>query len=123
MITQRDLECEIKELQLEIEDHQKAIGKIKDYLKRKELHLKEMTNQQPLDIIEIDGVKYQRVEEPKPTTLYEALHEVYYGTTYVHKEEICGVVEKWLPAKVIEDGEDYNKGWNDCLQYLQERIK
>ncbi len=123
MITQRDLECEIKELQLEIEDHQKAIGKLKTYLERKELQLKEMTNQQPLDIIEIGGVKYQRVEEPKPTTLYEALHEVYFGTTYVHKEEICGVVEKWLPAKVIEDGEDYNKGWNDCLQYLQERIK
>ena len=123
MITQRDLECEIKELQLEIEDHQKAIGKLKTYLERKELQLKEMTNQQPLDIIEIGGVKYQRVEEPKPTTLYEALHEVYYGTTYVHKEEICGVVERWLPAKVIEDGEDYNKGWNDCLQYLQERIK
>ncbi len=123
MITQRDLECEIKELQLEIEDHQKAIGKLKTYLERKELQLKEMTNQQPLDIIEIGGVKYQRVEEPKPTTLYEALHEVYFGTTYVHKEEICGVVERWLPAKVIEDGEDYNKGWNDCLQYLQERIK
>ena len=83
----------------------------------------QMTNQQPPDIIEIGGVKYQRIEEPKPTTLYEALHEVYYGTTYVHKEEICGVVERWLPDEVIEDGEEYHYGWNACLKYLRERIK
>jgi len=82
-----------------------------------------MTNQQPPDIIEIGGVKYQRVEEPKPPTLYEALHEVYYGTNYVHKEEICGVVERWLPAEVIEDGEDYNNGWNDCLKLMRDKIK
>ena len=123
MITEKDLKCEIKELQLEIEDHQKAIGKLKTYLERKELQLKEMTNQQPLDIIEIGGVKYQRIEEPKPTTLYEALHEVYYGTTYVHKEEICGVVERWLPDEVEVDTEEYNAGWNACLKYLRERIK
>jgi hypothetical protein len=86
-------------------------------------YTKQMINQQPPDIIEIGGVKYQRVEEPKPPTLYEALHEVYYGTNYVHKEEICGVVERWLPAEVIEDGEDYNNGWNDCLKLMRDKIK
>ena len=121
MITQRDLECEIKELQLEIEDRQKAICKLKTYLERKELQLKEMTNQQPLDIIEIGGVKYQRVEEPKPQTLYEMFCKKH--GEFISREAICEIVKEWLPAKVIEDGEDYNNGWNDCLQYLQERIK
>ena len=119
MITQRDLECEIKELQLEIEDHQKAIGKIKDYLKRKELQLKEMTNQQPLDIIEIGGVKYQRVEEPKPQTLLEIIQD----DEGVSWEELMNNIENWLPNEVIEDGEDYNKGWNDCLQQIKENLK
>jgi hypothetical protein len=113
----------IQQLQTEIDEYTTRINELKTILERKELQFKEMTNQQPLDIIEIGGVKYQRIEEPKPTTLYEALHEVYYGTTYVHKEEICGVVERWLPDEMIEDGEEYHYGWNACLKYLRERIK
>ena len=128
MITQRDLECEIKELQLEIEDHQKAIGKLKTYLERKELQLKEMTNQQPLDIIEIGGVKYKRVEEQKPITL----ENIIAGCMLFHNNEIQvkllehildRIEKEWLPNEVIEDGEDYNNGWNDCLQYLKENLK
>ena len=71
----------------------------------------------------INGVQYQRVEKQKPQTLYEALHKVYYGTTYVHKDEICDAVERWLPNEVIEDGEDYNNGWNDCLQHLENNLR
>jgi hypothetical protein len=80
-----------------------------------------MTNQQPFDIIEIGGVKYQRIEEPKPPTLYEMFCKKH--LQFVSREVICEIVTEWLPPEVIEDGEDYNNGWNDCLKYLRGRIK
>ena len=67
----------------------------------------------------INGVQYQRIEEPKPQTLLEIIQD----DEGVSWEELMNNIENWLPNEVIEDGEDYNKGWNDCLQYLQERIK
>jgi hypothetical protein len=74
------------------------------------------------DTATIMGVKYKRVEEPKPETLYEALDEVYYGTTYVRREEICDVVERWLPDEIVED-EDYEMGWNDALRSIKEKLR
>ena len=74
------------------------------------------------DTATINGVKYKRLEEPKPETLYEALDEVYYGTTYVRREEICDVVERWLPDETVED-EDYEKGWNDALRTIKEKLR
>jgi len=65
---------------------------------------------------------YKRAEEPKPETLYEALDEVYYGTTYVRREEICDVVERWLPDEIVED-EDYEMGWNDALRSIKEKLR
>jgi hypothetical protein len=51
-----------------------------------------MTNQQPTDIIEIGGVKYQRMEDPKPQTLYDALELPYFtivvgGVKYQRMED------------------------------------
>ena len=74
------------------------------------------------DTATINGVKYKRVEEPNPETLYEALDEVYYGTTYVRKENICSVVERWLPDEIVED-EDYEKGWNDALRTIKGKLR
>ena len=73
----------------------------------------------------INGVQYQRVEEQKPQTLYEALHKVYYGTTYVHKDEICDSVERWLPDELeYEENEmGYNQGWNDCLNEIKRNLR
>jgi hypothetical protein len=64
-------------------------------------------------------------EEPKPKTLYEALDEVYYGTTYVCKEEICDVVERWLPDEMEydEDLNGYRAGWNDCINTLNKQLR
>ena len=64
-------------------------------------------------------------EEPKPKTLYEALDEVYYGTTYVCKEEICDVVERWLPNEMEydEDLNGYRAGWNDCIDTVREGLR
>ena len=77
------------------------------------------------DTATIMGVKYKRVEEPKPKTLYEALDEVYYGTTYANKEDICGVVERWLPNEMEhdEDLNGYRTGWNDCINTLNKQLR
>jgi len=81
-----------------------------------------MTNQQPPDIIEIGGVKYQRIEEPKPPTLYDALCEK--GGMYSSVcDTVVEIVKEWLPNTRFEDGADYNIGWNDCLQHLEENLK
>ena len=70
----------------------------------------------------INGVQYQPVEKQKPQTLYEALHKVYYGTTYVHKDEICDAVERWLPDE--DDGDDlYARGWNNCLNKIKKNLR
>jgi hypothetical protein len=76
------------------------------------------------DTATIMGVKYKRVEEPKPETLYEALDEVYYGTTYVRREEICDVVERWLPDEFeYDDFDAYGRGWNDALRTIKEKLR
>ena len=150
MITQRDLECEIKELQLEIEDHQKAIGKLKTYLERKELQLKEMTNQTPCNyrtptkynveylddkMVIVNGVQYQKVEEPKPQTLQRIIEECMLGRNREIQldlvENILDRVEvEFLTNKVMLDEEeplsvmmDYRTGWENCIKYLKERVR
>ena len=87
----------------------------------------QMTNQQPPAIIEIGGVKYQKIEYPKPETLYDALDPPHFTNGYMfnkqQKEWICNVVEKWMPNDDPHDGEEYQLGWNACLNYLRERLK
>jgi hypothetical protein len=70
----------------------------------------------------IMGVKYKKVEEPKPPTLYDALCEK--GDMYSSVcDTVVEIVKEWLPAEVIEDGEDYNNGWNDCLKLMRLNLK
>jgi len=73
----------------------------------------------------INGVKYKRAEEPKPETLYEALDEVYYGTTYVRREAICDVVERWLPDEFDPNDSvyEYEIGWNEAIQAIKEKLR
>ena len=33
------------------------------------------------------------------------------------------IVKKWLPDEVEVDTEEYNAGWNECLQHLKEKLK
>lgn len=101
MITKKDLECEIKELQLEIEEKAKVIGKLKDYLNQREYQLKQMKKEnnstemtveelqsknwyvnmsemrhfirEDENTVRIEGVKYQKVGTPRPKTLYDTL--------------------------------------------------
>jgi hypothetical protein len=63
----------------------------------------QMTNQQLPDIIEIGGVKYQRiVEEPKPQTLFQHLNS--FGI--VGAEGICNIVRGWLIDNTVIETED-----------------
>ena len=82
-----------------------------------------MTNQQPPDIIEIGGVKYQRLPEPKPQTLYEILCAK--DGQFINREFICEIVEDWLPLEGCHElkSYDYSAGWNDCLQKIKENLR
>jgi hypothetical protein len=72
--------------------------------------------------VKIEGVEYKKVEKPKPQTLYDALCEK--GNIYANvSATVCEIVKEWLPAEVIEDGEDYTNGWNDCIKHLKENLK
>jgi hypothetical protein len=71
------------------------------------------------EYVTIMGVKYKRVEPPKPPTLYDTLDPY----SNVDREHICSIVADWLPAEVIEDGEEYHNGWNDCIKHLKENLK
>jgi uncharacterized iron-regulated protein len=77
----------------------------------------------------INGVQYQRVEPPKPQTLYDSLYEK--GNMYSSVcDTVVEIVERWLPDKVMLDEEeplsvmmDYRTGWNNCIKYLKENLK
>ena len=68
----------------------------------------------------IMGVKYKRVEEPKPQTLYDFLQDDFDSDD---REIVCEIVERWLPPDDPHDGEEYQLGWNACLGYLRKRLK
>jgi hypothetical protein len=76
------------------------------------------------DTATIMGVKYKRVEEPKPQTLFiQILNKT--GGRYDPRiiEEFIDIMKEWLPDEVEVDTEEYNAGWNDCLQHLKENLK
>jgi hypothetical protein len=86
----------------------------------------QMTNQQLPDIIEIGGVKYQRVEEPKPQTLFEIIREWCDDDNQPTCEELVSRIEKgWLPNEGCHElnSNDYCEGWNDCIEHLKENLK
>lgn len=82
-----------------------------------------MTNQHPPDIIEIGGVKYQRIV--KPQTLYEIIREWNDNEDYPTCEELVSRIEEWLPLEGCHElkSYDYSEGWNDCLKTIKDRIK
>jgi hypothetical protein len=75
------------------------------------------------DTATINGIKYKRVEEPKPQTLYEVLINL--GYSYDRCYEIVDAVEEWLPDEMEydEDLNGYRAGWNDCINTLNEQLR
>jgi hypothetical protein len=78
-----------------------------------------MTNQQPPDIIEIGGVKYQRLSKPKPQTLYDIIYEWTYDPTC---DELVNRIGNWLPDGVKSYSE-YDDGWNDCIKVIRRKLR
>jgi len=105
-------------------DIQKTEAEIKVLQKKLEL-LKEIETHKSLpkldeETIMIDGVKYQKVEEPKPKILYEMFCKEH--GQFINRDVICEIVERWLPDE--DDGDDrYACGWNDCVEKLKLRLK
>jgi hypothetical protein len=66
----------------------------------------------------IMGVKYKRVGEPKPQTLYNRLYdELGYGFEDI--ENVVDLVEDWLP----KEHDTNSDGWNKCVRMLRENLR
>ena len=59
-------------------------------------------------------------EQPKPQTLYEILCDYEYRHSC---DDICDIVNDWLPVEPDEIGVSYGEGWSDCLNYLRGKLK
>ena len=121
MITEKDLECEMEELRLEIKDNAERIDKLCNLLKRnneKLRTLKGMTNQTPCNhrtppkynveylddkMVIVNGIQYQRVEEQKPQTLFDALLDDF---DWEERETICRIVRGRLIDHTVIETED-----------------
>ena len=129
MTNEQTLECEIKEYALEIEQKAKEIGKFKDILDRKEQQLKQMKETDISKVLidgdtaTIMGVKYKRVEEPKPQTLYDIIIEWNDNEDYLTCEELVNRIGNWLPCELEYDGEEYQLGWNDAIKTLKDKLR
>jgi hypothetical protein len=84
------------------------------------------------DTATINGVKYKRVEEPKPKTLYDLIGNWWDNIFVVHNactnetaiDYLVNDIEKWLPDEIyIEFGGAYERGWNDALRTIKEKLR
>jgi hypothetical protein len=80
------------------------------------------------DYATIMGVKYKRVEEPKPTTLWDVMRDEL-GFSIDMCDEIVDAVEEWLPKEQSAAGsqnvdtELLVDGFNDCLRKMKEMLR
>ena len=85
------------------------------------------------DTATIMGVKYKRVEEPKPETLYDLIDKWLEGYDKIVDHNACNNetsidylvndIEKWLPGELIYDGEKYHLGWNDAIRTTKDKLR
>ena len=108
MTEKEHLECEIRELELEIENHGKAIQNL--------INVKERRKQ-----------KLEELQRQKPITLYDIIREWCDDDNQPTCEELVNRIEKWLPEPKQEAGDTEvyykNKGWNNCIKKLKERLR
>ena len=128
MTDKKTLECEIEEYALGIEQKAKEIGKLKDILDRKEQQLKQMKETDTSKVLiegdtaTIMGVKYKRVEEPKPEREFLCNVMRNLGYSYDRCDEIVDAVRCWLPDRLKYDGEEYQLGWNDAITTIKDGL-
>ncbi len=87
------------------------------------------------DCIYYRGVKYQRVESQKPTTLYEIIAD-WWDEIFINNnpseqtiESLVEQIEEWLPKPQSAAGsqnayvECSVEGFNDCLTKIKSKLK
>ena len=111
LMTKKDLECEIKDLELEIEERNKSIQNLKNLQEQRKQKLEELQRQ-------------------KPITLQRIIVECMVGCNHLIQvellEHILDRVEvEWLPNELEYEENDtgYNQGWNDYYEELKERLR
>jgi hypothetical protein len=78
------------------------------------------------DYATIMGVKYKRVEEPKPKKLFDIIRNLGYSVDMCY--EILDAVKEWLPkekfasSQNVLDDADIVKGFNDCLNKIKDGL-
>jgi len=105
MTEKEHLECEIEELKIEIAQKTREIGNLKGILERK---------------------KQQQLKE-MPITLQRIIEEC----MFIYNRQIqLDVVENILDRVEIEffpkksqSYQEYNEGWNDCVEELKRRLR
>ena len=75
------------------------------------------------DTATIMGVKYKRVEEPKPPTLLHIVCEWCDDDNDLTCVELVNRIEQWLPDRIEYEDEDYDKGWNDALCTIKGKLR
>ena len=97
-------------------------------------YYEQMTKNNPApDIIEIGGIKYQKVvEEPKePQTLYDALQLTYFTNGYHfnegQKDWFCDIVKEWLsqfhPDDMSFENLSYSNAFFDALELARKTLR
>jgi len=140
MTTQKDLECEMEELRLEIKENAERIDKLCDILKQNNTKLRTLkkmntneavenklqnknwnievmnANYPMLEVVDentvkIEGVEYKKVEKSKPQTLLDIVREWCDDDNDPTCEELVDRVENWMTQ--------YNCDYVVNAEYLQ----
>ena len=85
------------------------------------------------DTATIMGVKYKRVEEPKPETLYDLIGNWWDNVFVVHNacnnetsiDYLVNDIEKWLPDELEygDVGGAYERGWNAAIRTTKDNLR
>jgi acid phosphatase class B len=73
------------------------------------------------DTATINGIKYKRVEEPKPKTLLNIVYGWCDDDNNPTCEELVNRIKKWLPDEHCNIT-DYDLGWNDVLRKIKDGL-
>ena len=109
MTDKEHLECEIKELQLEIEEHNKAIQNLINVQERRKQKLKELERQRPI-------------------TLQRIIVECMVGhNSMIQVELLENILDRveveFFPKLGSVEPPLYGNGWEDCIKELKERVR
>jgi molybdopterin converting factor small subunit len=113
MTEKEHLECEIKDLELEIEERNKSIQNLKNLQEQRKQKLEELQRQKPITLerIIVDCM-----------VGYNSMIQVELLENILDRVEV-----EFFPKLQQEAGDTEvyykNKGWNNCIKYLKERLR